>query len=339
MRDVPGRIELNGLFIGFDTSNYTTSSAVFSEKNDDFILNYKKLLPVAEGERGLRQSEAVFSHIKAAKTMAEEIRTSLEDAGDLSSVRAVAYSGSPRSAEGSYMPCFLVGEALASTVSAVLGVPLFKVSHQDGHIAAAVLSASRIYSFDADGFICRPFISFHVSGGTFDVLKVTPSSSHGRIFDVSRVGGSLDASAGQIIDRIGVRMGLGFPCGAQIDKLALEFKGSFKKDGISVPGTDCNMSGLENRAVRMLDAGADKTEVSAYILDFIARVVEKMTDNVLTSENVPIIYAGGVMCSSYIKNKLGDRGCFASPAFSSDNAAGVAFLARCLYLKNGGDVR
>ncbi len=330
---------MGGRFLGFDTSNYTTSAAIFSEDTGDFILNYKKLLPVAEGERGLRQSEAVFSHIKATGDASEAIRAALNIAGGSSGIRAVACSSSPRSADGSYMPCFLVGEALASSVSGTLGAPLYKVSHQDGHVAAAVYSASRIYSFDADGFFSHPFISFHVSGGTFEVLKVSPSLSSKRIFDVSRIGGTLDASAGQIIDRVGVRMGLRFPCGAQIDSLALSFDGSPRKDGLSVHGTDCNMSGLENRALRLIDSGAGRAEVSAYLLSFIADVVEELTENATCSEGLPVIYAGGVMSSSYIRNRLGDRGFFASPELSSDNAAGVAFLARCLYLKNGGDVQ
>ena len=330
---------MGGLFLGFDTSNYTTSAAIFSEDTGDFILNYKKLLPVAEGERGLRQSEAVFSHIKASGDASDSIRSALGDLGGSSVLCAVACSSAPRSADGSYMPCFLVGEALATSVSAAIGAPVFKVSHQDGHVAAAVYSASRIYSFDADEFLSRPFISFHVSGGTFEVLKVTPSIAPERIFDVSRIGGTLDACAGQIIDRVGVRMGLRFPCGAEIDSLALSFDGPPRKDGLSVRGTDCNMSGLENRAVKLLDSGADRAEVSAYLLDFIADVVEKLTENATFSEDLPVIYAGGVMSSSYIRNRLSDRGFFASPELSSDNAAGVAFLARCLYLKNGGDAR
>ena len=324
------------LFLGFDTSNYTTSVSVFSGDGDRILLNYKKLLPVAEGERGLRQSEAVFSHIKAIREASEAIRETFNDSGAASAVRAVAYSGTPRSAEGSYMPCFLVGEALASSVSASLGVPLFKVSHQDGHVAAAAYSASMKYGFDADGFLSSPFISFHVSGGTFEVLRIVPSDSIGKVFDVTRVGGTLDASAGQIIDRVGVRMGLPFPCGAAIDELALSFDGVLKKDGLSVHGSDCNMSGLENRAYKMLDSGTDPAEVSAYLLDFIARVVERLTDNTTGSENIPVVYAGGVMSSSYIRRRIGDRGYFASPELSSDNAVGVAFLARCLYLKNEG---
>ncbi|MBR6915423.1 MAG: hypothetical protein IKN36_03615, partial [Clostridia bacterium] len=253
---------MGGLYLGFDTSNYTTSSAVFSDDRGEFILNYKKLLPVAEGERGLRQSEAVFSHIKATEELSDAIRAVLKGEGLSSPIRAVACSVSPRSSENSYMPCFLVGEALASSVAATQGVPLYKVSHQDGHIAAAVFSASRSYSFDPADFFSRPFICFHVSGGTFDVLRVSPSDSPVRLFDVSRIGGTLDASAGQIIDRTGVRMGLQFPCGAEIDSLALSFSGTLKKDGLSVHGVECNMSGLENRTNRMIDSGSDYSEVS-----------------------------------------------------------------------------
>ena len=322
------------LFIGFDTSNYCTSAAVFSDAEEKVVFNFKKLLPVKHGEKGLRQNDAVFLHVRQAGEMTEKLNEAFgaELAGR---VRAVAFSGSPRSLEGSYMPCFLVGETIGLTVSSVLSVPYYRVSHQDGHVAAAVYSVSKNENTDPFTFFSRQFISFHVSGGTFDVLLVSPSTVADRIFDVRRIGGTLDASAGQIVDRIGVLMGIDFPCGAEMDSLALSYKGASSEDTVSVKGLDCNMSGLENRASKLLTKGASHEEVSAYVLDSIGTVIEKIALNAeKIYGDIPVIFAGGVMSSGFIKKRLKGSGFFADPVYSSDNAAGVAFLASELYKMN-----
>ena len=323
------------LFVGFDTSNYTTSVSVFSpDGGGEIVFNRKIPLPVGDGERGLRQSEAVFSHIKAAPAVLSELREAVFESRG-SRVAAVAYSGTPRSVDGSYMPCFLVGEALAAAFSAPLGVSPFRVSHQDGHVMAAVFSASREGGADENVFFSGPFISFHVSGGTFEMLYVSPSLLPDRVFDVRKVGGTLDASAGQIIDRTGVRMGLRFPCGEELDRLALSCDPAPRTDRVSVHGLDCNRSGLENRAEKMIADGEPRERVAAYTLDFVARTVEALTKRAREEfGELPVLYAGGVMASRFIKRRLGDSGFFASPAFSSDNAAGVAVLAYLLDKKN-----
>ncbi len=302
---------------------------------DGILLNYKKLLPVGKGEKGLRQSDAVFSHIKGATEMAESLRAAILDRTGSDRVSAVAFSGAPRSAEGSYMPCFLVGESYARCFSAAFGLAPYRVSHQDGHIMAAAYSAVRTEGIGYDSILSAPFISFHVSGGTFDVLYVTPSSRPDRVFDVRCIGGSLDASAGQIIDRVGVRLGFDFPCGSQIDRLALQFDGNVQRDKLSVKGCFCNMSGLENRAVKMISSGSSPEEISAYTLDFISRTIRHLTLSAKEElGDIPVVYAGGVMCSEYIRRSLLSLGLFARPEFSSDNAAGVAILAAELYRKN-----
>ncbi len=315
------------MFLGIDTSNYTTSIALFSE-NDGIISNDKVPLRVEEGKRGLRQSDAVFSHIKNAPPAAESLGKSLSmRKGEIVSV---GYSAKPRPLEGSYMPCFLVGEAIALFISASLSAPAFPFSHQEGHIAAAAYSACRSNGLDLREFLKRPFLSFHVSGGTFDLLSVEPDPD--RIITVRRVGGSKDASAGQIIDRTGVRLGIGFPCGAEMDRLALEYNGTVKHDGVCVDGLYCNISGLENKAIELIGHSADQTEVAAYVLDHISRTVRKMTYNAVKEfGNIPVLYAGGVMSSKYIKSRLADVGLFSEPEFSSDNAAGVAVLSSLLY--------
>jgi len=74
---------------------------------------------------------------------------------------------------------------------------------------------------------------------------------------------------------------------------------------------------------------------SAYTLDFIARTLEKITQNALAEYGtMPVIYAGGVMSSQYIRKKLAVYGMFADAQYSSDNAAGVALLAAEIHRRN-----
>lgn len=192
---------------------------------------------------------------------------------------------------------------------------------------AALTSACVNAGADRDAIMNGRFIAFHVSGGTTDVLLCEPDER--RIFRITQIGGTKDINGGQAIDRTGVRMGLQFPCGAEMDKAALTFEGKLAKPGISVKDTWCNLSGLENKAAQRFEATGSIPETSAYTLDFIAKTLEKITQNALVQYgDMPVIYAGGVMSSRYIRRTLEKYGMFADACYSSDNAAGVALLAR-----------
>ena len=204
----------NKLFLGIDTSNYTTSVAL-CDMNGNVVLNLKKLLPVKEGERGLRQSDALFAHTKNLPIIMAELDEFLTDNYPDREILAVGYSARPRDAEGSYMPCFLSGVAVASSVSTVLGCKSYEFSHQNGHVMAALYSSGKLELLDGD----EKFAAFHVSGGTTEILLVTPSDKG---FDVKLEGGTLDMNAGQAIDRTGVLMGLSFPCGREMERICLE---------------------------------------------------------------------------------------------------------------------
>ncbi|MBE7000625.1 MAG: DNA-binding protein, partial [Ruminococcaceae bacterium] len=192
--------------IGFDTSNYTTSVASFSEGKQ---INIGKLLPVPESAKGLRQSDALFHHIRALPDLTSELIHSVGCGAD-----AVAVSVSPRRAEGSYMPCFLAGHTVAHTLAKGLGVELYIFSHQEGHLAAAAYSANSQVIFHT------PFLAWHLSGGTTELLHCVPSDD--LPFRVECIGGTRDISAGQCVDRAGVALGLQFPCGIALEKLSLE---------------------------------------------------------------------------------------------------------------------
>lgn len=303
-------------YIGIDTSNYTTSCALFEAAECRFYSNVKLLLTVSEGERGLRQSDAVFAHVKNLPSVTAEALADITP----DCLTAVGVSATPRDAEGSYMPCFLAGEAAASTLANAAKRPLHRFSHQAGHVMAAV------YSSGSPDLIKREFIAFHVSGGTTELLYVKPKTVG---FDIEKLGGTMDLNAGQAIDRVGVMMGVGFPCGPRLEELALGNTEALPKPKLSVKGCECNLSGVENRAEKLLSEGHSKEYVSAYVLDFIGRTLIELTRNALDGRSIPVLYAGGVMSNSMIKDMIKKQGFdarFAEPKFSSDNAAGTALL-------------
>lgn len=303
---------MNKSFLGIDTSNYTTSAAVLSENE---IFQNKLLLPVAHGEKGLRQSDAVFSHIKQIKDVTAPV---LEKAKNLC---AIGVSDRPRSSEDSYMPCFLVGVSHAEILGQALSLPVYKFSHQQGHIAAALFSAQRLDLLE------EKFIAFHVSGGTTEAVLVSPDESG--MPKAQIIAQSLDLKAGQLIDRIGVKLGVNFPCGPQIEKLALEggkeiaFKPSMK-------GADCSLSGVQNKCEKLILDGETSQTVSLFVLNAVKNTLEKMSEECLKKHGkLPIVFSGGVCANSIIRKSMEKKfgALFAAPEFSADNAAGIAVLA------------
>ena len=312
------------VILGIDTSNYTTSVGII-DLDGKIIANLKRPLKVKEGERGLRQSDALFLHTVNIPSLMEEARKILN--GNIPV--AIGVSRRPRNVEGSYMPCFLAGLAAAESASAVSGVPVYSFSHQCGHIMAAVLSSGNDRILDGE------FAAFHISGGTTELVKVRAVDSG---FETELFGGTADVNAGQIIDRIGVLMGLRFPAGPHLEELALENKKKIPKRKISSNGMTVNLSGLENMASNLYRETGDKALVSAFVLDFIGRSIMAMSEAYEDKfGKTTFVYAGGVMCNSIIKKMLREKfdSVFAEPLLSADNAVGIAELARRAFLKEG----
>lgn len=313
-------------FVGIDTSNYTTSGAV-CDSEGRVLANIKLPLPVAAGGCGLRQSDAVFAHIKNLPSVMKQLGEALEGGR----AAAVGVSATPRDADGSYMPCFLSGVAAACSFAAGADVPLYRFSHQDGHIMAAGYSSGGL-----DRLLSAPFCAFHVSGGTTEIVHVIP---RGDAFDVTLIGGTRDLNAGQAIDRAGVAMGLKFPCGPALEQAALGFEGKLPRPKICVSGLECNLSGLENMAASMYGEGQELERTAAFVLSFVGHTLRALCKNVRAAyPGEPVLFAGGVMSNSIIKNIIGheDGIYYSEPAFSADNAAGVALLCRRKWLEEVG---
>jgi N6-L-threonylcarbamoyladenine synthase len=310
------------IILGIDTSNYTTSVALMYD-DGELIANIKRPLPVAEGERGLRQSEAVFAHIKNIPSAMEEAKTFLDGRNPV----AVGVSAKPRNLEGSYMPCFLSGVAVAEAIATSLGAPIYRFSHQCGHVMAA------LYSSGSEELMGGRFAAFHVSGGTTELLLVK-GGDHG--FDTELVGGTKDLNAGQVIDRIGVFLGMPFPAGPHLERAALAYSGKIPTKKVSVDGTYVNLSGLENMARKIYEESGDRGKTAAFVFEYLGNAIALMCDNLVSAYgNMPFVFAGGVMCNSIIKGKLNDRfdARFAEPLMSADNAVGIAELTRLNFIK------
>lgn len=305
------------IILGIDTSNYTTSVALMYD-DGELIANIKRPLKVNDGERGLRQSDAVFAHIKNMPSAMEEAREHLEGR----SPSAIGVSARPRNVDGSYMPCFLSGVAVAEGIAASLGAPLYKFSHQCGHVMAA------LYSSDSEELMKDRFAAFHISGGTTELLIVKGSETG---FDAELVGGTKDLNAGQIIDRIGVFLGMPFPAGPHLERAALEYSGKIPSKKVSVEGTYANLSGLENMAHKLYEDTGDTAKVAAFVFEYLGNAIVKMCEGLIEKYgNMPFVFAGGVMCNSIIKAKLKSHfdAHFAEPMMSADNAVGIAELTR-----------
>ena len=317
-------------FVGFDTSNYTTSVAV-CDKEGRVLANLKAPLPVREGQRGLRQSDAVFEHTRNLPALCGLLADTLREK-ELRPI-AVGVSTRPRDAEGSYMPCFLAGKAAANAFAAASRLPIFEFSHQNGHIMAALASCGR-----SEEWRGRSFVAFHVSGGTTEALWVEPDSSD---FRITLIGETDDINAGQLIDRVGVAMGLAFPCGRELERLATSFDGSIHRHAVCVRERRCSLSGAENIAMRLWQQTQDKSAVAAFVFDFICRTLLAMGEQAEEKYGkTPVLFAGGVMSNGWMRARLSARfdAAFAEPAFSADNAAGVALLCREAFLGKGASV-
>lgn len=302
--------------IGFDTSNYTTSVAWTDGKTD---INIRQILYVKDGERGIRQSDGVFQHMKLMPKMYKKLSQNI----DFKDVKAVGVSTRPRCVEGSYMPVFLVGEGYAKTVGNTLGVPVYEFSHQDGHIMAGIYSSNFFKLLEYD------FISVHLSGGTTEILK---SRYNGFNFDNQIIGGTKDISAGQFIDRVGVKLGLHFPAGKALEQLAQTAEKG-EKLPVSVDGAYMNFSGVETKASRMAESEKiDKFSLALGVLENVRDALVKSINKAIADTNIHrVLIVGGVASNGIIRKGLtenidGDV-YFANAEYSTDNAVGIAYLA------------
>ena len=300
------------MYLGIDTSNYTTSAAAFDGRDG---VNRSRLLDVAPGQLGLRQSDALFSHVKRLPALMEQLFSAVSPG----EIQAVAVSTRPRAVEGSYMPCFLAGVAVAKSLAAALGVPCHEVSHQQGHVSAALWSAGRMDLMD------KPHLAWHLSGGTTELLSITPEGKNVR---AEKIGGTSDISAGQIMDRTGKLLALPFPAGKALDQLSQGV--DVKPFRVKTQGLTFSLSGLENQVAAFYQRTNSPEETAAFAVSSVCDVVLRTTREAQKQyPGLEVVFSGGVASNVTLRRVCG-FGVFAAPQFSTDNAMGVAVLAERL---------
>lgn len=309
-------------FLGIDTSNYTTSVALFNDENNQ-VISLKKLLPVKEGEKGIRQSDAVFHHtVQLPELISELFKDNHYD------ITAIGVSVKPCNEEKSYMPCFLTGISVAVSLSKLLNIPLYEFSHQDGHVAAALYSADKL------DLINEKFIAFHISGGTSQALLVNPNDKY---FDTIKISDSLDLKAGQAVDRVGLSIGLKFPCGPELEKLAIKGNKCLYKTKVFRRDGQFSLSGVENQCKKMLDENKPVEDISLHCLSYIYSAIDDTVIEITDKYGeFPLVFSGGVMSNTLIKQAIISKynAYFAEPQYSADNACGIAVLSSICYKKD-----
>ncbi|MBP3452610.1 MAG: O-sialoglycoprotein endopeptidase [Clostridia bacterium] len=313
---------MSQIVIGLDTSCYTTSVAAVTVEGQ-VLASCRKLLPVKEGERGLRQSEAVFIHVRQLPERLEELAAYTQG----HEIVAVCASRQPRDEEESYMPVFQVGDAQARGLAAMLGVPCFASTHQRGHVAAAMVDS---------GVAEGDLMAVHLSGGTTELLSL-------RGDELTLLGGTLDLHAGQFVDRVGVALGLPFPAGPHLEKLAVAGRSEAKLPAnMADQDLHCHFSGAETQVQRWIKQGAmPKEDIAREVYDLLARTVSRMILAGSRDTGIrQVLIAGGVASSQLFrqlvterihKKDKGFRVCFGRPEYSGDNAVGAALIGAKKY--------
>ena len=307
--------------LGLDTSCYTTSAALCttgSGAGDSLFLQKRRLLTVRPGARGLMQSEGVFQHVSRLPALVEEL---LAECPAGCRVEAVCASVRPRPAPDSYMPVFRVGEGFGRALAAALRAPFYPATHQEGHLRAARVGTG--LAPDA------PCLALHLSGGTTEVLRQDAQG-------ITRLGGTRDLHAGQLVDRVGVALGLGFPAGPALERLATDGQAAARYPA-SLRGLDCHLSGAETRALADIRAGVMAPEdIAAEVFDCLARTVARLVLGGCGQSGLcDALLGGGVASSSLLREQVKARVAarnrrirlhFARPELSGDNAVGVALM-------------
>ncbi len=304
--------------LGIDTSCYTTSLAIAA--GETLLGDARKMLPVPEGGRGLRQSEGFYHHHKQLPDLVETLAKEVPRFREL---RAVAYSAAPRPVKDSYMPVFTAGEDFARTLGAALSIPLIPLTHQEGHLRAAAWSAG----FDET----KPFLAVHLSGGTTEVLVVEMRESR---YHIDILGGTKDISAGMVLDRAGVMMGYPFPAGKYLDLAAVESQCVDPVFPIAVKEGWINFSGLENVAKKHFEDFNSPAEVSAGLLSAVTRSIAKAVLTAAETSGISrVLFSGGVSSSRYLREALSRHksfgkidATFCPGQYAVDNAVGIALM-------------
>lgn len=319
---------MSRLSLGIDTSNYKTSVAI-TDEHGNIVYQKSDYLEVDKGERGLRQSIAFFKQSNALPAMISDAFAYVNP----SDIELVAVSDRPRRVEQSYMPVFLAGVNAAEMIAGMLKVPLYKFSHQEGHIEA-VLSTSNINE-------PSKWIMYHLSGGTTEILMCERNLLG---FQATQIGGTYDISIGQLVDRVGVKMGYQFPAGEHLDEICQNTELTELPSRIKNVEGYFNLSGIETEILRQVNSDGEGQALIPGLFYRISQLIFETALDLSKMYGIRTIYlAGGVASSKTVRwtiskmydaymEKCSDKEhrdfefVWGDRRLSGDNAVGISLL-------------
>lgn len=338
------KTENTGYILGIETSCDETAGAVYSLSDEKIISN--KLFSQIDLHKiygGVVPEIASRSHLEKIDLIIQE---NIEAAGiTLDQISAIAVTSKPGLA-GS----LLVGFSFAKALAWSLNIPFIPVDHLEGHIFSAFLDSSGNKRED----IPFPLITCSVSGGHSSLYQVNNFGEY------THIGNTLDDAAGEAFDKIAKLIGLGYPGGPIIEKLAesANFQDFYKYPRTKNKPKNYNFSfsglktavmyDLVKRGYYSLESGLIKekitkeiqTKVASSLLVCIADIFLKMLDKVFTDfpDITGATFVGGVSCNKYIIRKLEEL-CdkknkffaYSPRQFSTDNGAMIALVGSYKY--------
>lgn len=248
----------------------------------------------------------------------------------LSDLNAVAFTRGP-----GLMGSLLVGVSFAKALALSLGIPMIEVNHIQAHVLAHFIEAPQPKF---------PFLCLTVSGGHTQIAKI------GDYLDFQTLGTTIDDAAGETFDKTGKLLGLDYPSGPIIDKLAQEGKARFKFSKPHVKGLDFSFSGLKTNILRFLQRNIRREEnfIQENLNDICAsvqdRIVSILLDRLYEASKITnikeISIAGGVSANSSLRKEIEKFGqkygwniYIPRLEYCTDNAAMIAMTAHYKYLQ------
>ena len=317
--------------LGIESSCDETSAAVVSMEQGERKILSNIVASQIETHRlygGVVPEIASRAHIEAISSITYE---ALSTAGiTIKDVGCIAVTSHP-----GLIGALLVGVNFAKSLAFAHKIPLVPVNHVKAHVAAAYLEYPTLEP---------PFTALVVSGGHTSVYSVDDYT------DFCEIGGTRDDAAGEAFDKIGRVIGMPYPAGAAMDKLAYEGKSdAIKLPSPAMPGDnlDFSFSGLKTAALNYINSERQKgsepnaADITASYTKVIVDALVKKTSLAIEKTNTKrLVLAGGVAANSHIRAALdklcNDKGVeFFRPSLSlcSDNAAMVAAAGYFEYLR------
>lgn len=192
----------------------------------------------------------------------------------------------------------LVGITAAKALAAALDIPLIPVNHLKGHIAANYITHKDLKP---------PFVCLLVSGGHTNILNVNNYD------DIQNIGSTRDDAVGEVYDKVGRVMGLVYPGGPKIDKMAIEGN----PEAILFPRTkfkdnpfDFSFSGLKTAVINYIHSKEQKNEEYSkedVAASFQKAVTDVLVENVFLTKSEKIVVAGGVAANQGLRKALYER--------------------------------